>query len=559
MLFDPQDALDSLAAERVAPESESLPAGFPRRDHLRSPASQRVARLAQHEALFGFHFEHRFALDLPDAWVALGADPSPSIWSQGVLPERKYMSFRHDLAIASFHPGHRGKWTSHELCHALVGFAWSAGASPLFHATAGRLAELLPVVLYYFLDEVRLARCPDHAGGGPLYRSFCPACEAVAGFRAVAAEDADHLRDAARYLDRELAAVARTRRTGRPIAHRFGSLDLCSDGLAYAQAHGPRLASPAMERFEALLVRDGGWSATLDALESRVVEVTRAIALGEPARTLGGRRDRWVAQDLGFRLLTVWSDTEGEAAETVLGFIDRLVDVVHERSAAPGSVDEVAAGIRRDWAVLTGEFELPRAEDVFAVGYPLGPAEGSHADQLRAGLRSAVPMTLELCADAGVDPVPAFAAADQTAPLRAPIGDRFAAHLGGDAGQLAAVEAAIRAVRADPWVRSLGAGTAPFVLAEGARVVTGTDDLFAVLEGIETGEQSGRLVDGRPSWREAGDPTLPWAAVIGRDGMGELVVAQLETEDALAIGTPALDSAIGASLAELGLVRGTRF
>jgi hypothetical protein len=559
MLFDPQTALDSLASEQVAPPDEPLPSGFPRRGHLRSPASQRIARLAKREGLFGFHFEHRFALDIPDAWLAVGADPSPSSWSQGELPERKYMSFRHDLAVASFHPGHRGKWTSHELCHALVGFAWHPGASPFFHATAGRLAELLPVVLYYFLDEVRLRRCPDHAGGGPLYRAFCPACEAVAAFRPMEDEDRLHVADAARFLDRELAAVARSRRLGRPIAHRFGSLDLCSDGLAYAQAHGPRLGSPAMERFAALLVPDGGWSETLDALEARVVAVARAIAVGDPLPSLGGRRARWAAQDLGSRLLTVWSDTGGEVADAVLEFVDRLVGVVHGGTGAEARLDGAVASIQRDWAALTEDFELPRVEDVFAVGYPLGAAPVSHADQLRAGLRSVVPMTLELFGDAGVDPLDGFAPNDLATPRRANLGDRFADWLEGPVRHLAAVETAIRAVRADPLVGALGSGEPPYELAEGARIATGPEDLFAVLEGVETGECAGRTTDRGLSWRPEVSDDLTWAAVIGRDVAGELVVAQLEPEDAAAIGTDALDPDIASSLADLGLLRGRRF
>ncbi len=565
MLFDPQTALTSLASEQPCPQDTPLPSGFPRRDHLRSPASQRVARLAQREGLFGFHFEHRFALDVPDAWVADGADPSPSIWSQGVLPERKYMSFRHDLAIASFHPGHRGKWTSHELCHALVGFAWKPGASPFFHATAGRLAELLPVVLYYFLDEVRLQRCPDHAGGGPLYRSFCPACERVAGFRDVQPEDRDHLEAASRYLDRELAAVARSRRLGRPIGHRFGSLDLCSDGLAYAHAHGPRLASPAMERFAALLVPEGGWSASLDALEERVVAVSRSLATGEPLASLGGSRARWVAQDLGFRLLTIWSDTAGDAADALLGLVDELVEVVHGEvhggEAARADLDGTIARMQRDWTTLTGEFELPRAIDVFAVGYPVGETPGpvgSHIDQLSAGLRSVVPMTVELLSDAGHD-VQDFVVVDQAEPRRANLGERFADWLGGPAGQLARVETAVRAVRSDGVVTALGAGQGPWELAEGARVVTAAEDLFAVLEAIDTGELSGRPTSMGPCWRDDPPDELSWAAVIGRDATGELVVAQLDPEDARAIGTTALDPGIAASLGELALLRGARF
>ena len=35
--------------------------------------------------------------------------------------------------------------------------------------------------------------------------------------------------------------MARSRREGRPVPHRHGTLDLASDGVAYAVAHGLRL------------------------------------------------------------------------------------------------------------------------------------------------------------------------------------------------------------------------------------------------------------------------------------------------------------------------------
>ena len=220
---------------RDAPTDLAVPPGLPAHELSRSPCAARVGDLATASGLFAFHYEHRSRLAPPVDWVPW----DPPEWDAGRLPEAKYAAFRHDLPIASFHPGHRAKWSAHELCHALVGFGWRADASPLWNATAARLAELLPVVLWYFLDEVRLTRCPRH--DGPLFTASCDDCEAVACARPWSREDAAHLRAAADFLDRELAAIARTRRLGVPVPHIRGSLDLCSDGIAYAAAHGPRL------------------------------------------------------------------------------------------------------------------------------------------------------------------------------------------------------------------------------------------------------------------------------------------------------------------------------
>src|SRR5690606_36544266 len=130
MLFDIDSAMHFLGAPA---EVTPLPSGAPAADFARSPAARRVGALAARDGLFLFHFEHRRHSQLPAIFLSEGLDPElaqPPLWSDGRLPEAKYQSFRHDLMIGSFHPGHRGKWSTHELCHGLVGFGWRAGAPP---------------------------------------------------------------------------------------------------------------------------------------------------------------------------------------------------------------------------------------------------------------------------------------------------------------------------------------------------------------------------------------------------------------------------------------------
>ncbi|HIN85132.1 MAG TPA: hypothetical protein EYN06_01535, partial [Myxococcales bacterium] len=124
----------------------------------RTPASALIGRLAAQSNLMLSHFEHRVEFSLPEAWLPVGrADLSEAPgWQNGVLTESKYQAFRHDRISGSFHPGHRAKWTAHELCHGLVGFAWQPGAGRFFHALSARLAEVLPVALWYFFDEAGL-------------------------------------------------------------------------------------------------------------------------------------------------------------------------------------------------------------------------------------------------------------------------------------------------------------------------------------------------------------------------------------------------------------------
>src|SRR5690349_7338010 len=141
--------------------------GSPSPEHQRSRAAQRVAQLAVKSSLFFTNFEHRARVTLPATWLPEGATEPPLSFQGGVLAEPKYQAFRHDLLIASFHPGHRAQWTAHELCHALVGFAYRPGAPLLFHALGAWLAELLPVALWYFFDEAGLRKCERHEGQGP--------------------------------------------------------------------------------------------------------------------------------------------------------------------------------------------------------------------------------------------------------------------------------------------------------------------------------------------------------------------------------------------------------
>ena len=555
----PQQVLASLAAQTDARPEWDFPAGAPKQDYVRSPAALRVGRLAQAEGIFCFHFEQRVALALPEHWIEPGCerDAAAPGWSNGVLVERKYQSFRHDLMIASFHPGHRGKWTSHELCHALVGFAWRADATPLFHATAARLAELLPVVLYYYFDELRLQRCPDHAfGGGALYRDYCPRCERCAGFRAVApAEDLSAVQIGLRYLDAEMAAIARSLRQRRPISHRHGSLDLCSDGLAYARAHRRRLNSQAFRRWVALFGA-AGMHHTLEAMQARIEQVARAILLGHPLAPLVGHR-AWAHQDLAMRLLHIREETSGEAAAALL--------VMAQKLAQHASI----AAVLDDYAALSEAYVLPPREVVAAVGYALPAAGGRSHAQVRQGLLSAVPLCMQLLAAAGVEPVAPFIAA---APLqRAPLAVRFARWLTtsepGVVAELAHFEAALLTARGDEVAAALGAdpGADGAALAAGFVVLCGQHDIVAVAELVGAGcfeamRRAGRIVLTGHELKADAAPVD--ALVIGRDAAGKLLLVSVAPAVAAALlrnELGAIPAADLASLRRLGVVVATHW
>jgi hypothetical protein len=541
MPFDVDRTHEFLRSLAVSPPTPSV--WGPTADHLRSPAAARIATLAAQTGLRMHHFEHRAHRDLPEDWIPadrldLGDPPR---WENGVLGERKYHSFRHDQAIGGFHPGQRGKWTAHELCHALVGFAWNPKATPFFHATAGRLAELLPVTLWYFLDEAFAARCPIHTDDPALYRSYCPHCERHTGLRADDRGARHRLVEAKHFLDRELAAIAKTRRTGRPMPHLHATLDLCSDGVAYAGAHAARLRSDAFVRWaELFLVEGGGWSSTIDALEARVLDVARSFEGVEPmplAPSAAHGAARWILQDVAWNLTAIWHDTSGDAAEDLWRVIEGLAEGIPETlGGPPPDVPALLRAAVAAYHVIEEEWVLPPTAEVFAVGYPLVDGLGSSIATLTDGVRSAMPLTADLVDLEAL--VPIFAERDLRAPSRAFLGERFCEFLGsqyrGALIDLARYEAAI--TRPGPVDANAILGDNPndprVRLADGLQVVWFDTDVVALAERVDDGEvgaEDGTLVGDTPIVLRRS------ALILGRVGDGDLLVLDVSPEAAAAI------------------------
>lgn len=427
---------------------------YPTSEIERSPAASAIGRLASASALGLFHFEHRARLETPDGWLPPGrADLATApTWTSGVLPESKYQGFRHDLLIGSYHPGHRAKWTAHELCHGLVGFAWRPDASPFFMAVAARLAEALPVGLWYYLDEVGLRRCPRHAGGGALYGAHCRACEisAAEGMDLSAADRAWSTLGAG-FVEREIDAALRSADQGEMVSHRLGNLDLASDGVAYAGAHGRRLASPEFARFASDFFRRGeGLHEDLESLAARVREVLEGVVEGSHVTPLEGDADVRIAQDIGWRLLTLRAEMDGEAAESLDAMID---DLAQDRSGP------VVQEVIERYADLHAEYEVPDPDELFAVGYTLAPGIGQSRRQVRAGLETACPRVMSRLGAGAKEAVEDFVSTDGLE--RSPLGKRFAGWarrcLSGELADLAALEAALAHPRpADAEALALG-------------------------------------------------------------------------------------------------------
>lgn len=506
------------------------PDDTPDAERRRTPAAATIGRMAAEQGIFSFHFERRTHLPLPAVWVPADQQEhaEPPGWDAGILPERKYQSFQHDLIAASFHPHHRAKWGAHELCHGLVGFGWTPGATPFFHATAGRLAELLPVALWYFFDEANLRRCPDHQGGGALFRLQCHRCEALAAPLADDDRALGHLRDGLAFVDRELAAIARSTRLGRPVPHRWATIDLCSDGVAYAHAHALRLGSPAFGAYiERFCVADGGWSPTLDALEARVLAVLGALLTDGRAPDLAPSPDhgrwRWIAQDLAWRTLscTGW---RSPAKQQVLDACERLVVATQAADA------DLHAASQALCAALQAAGD--EAHDVATTGYPI-PGIAPAWEALADGLSSCMPITQAWLDDAFAPTVQAFALDDGW--TRAHVAQRFSTWLAqrhpGPLADVARFEAAVVTVPATPPPAPLGPPAGPERrLADGYVVVDFQTDVLDLVERIDRGDVA--LDADQRLLVHAGPPVdvLPTTLILGRQEDGDLLLLDIDPD-----------------------------
>lgn len=525
------------------------PMNIPPHELSRSVAAAAIGVAAQQSGLILSHFERRVHLAPPDAWLPVDR---PDLRARGQRPdEHKYQHHHNENPVGSFNPGHRAKWTAHELCHALVGFAWCPDATPLFRLLSARLSEVVPVALWYFFDEAGLRRCEAH--DGPLFGAWCPACEAAAGTPDPKADLSRWRAEGLAFVERELAAIRKSMRLGRPVAHRWATLDLHSDALAYTVAHAGRLTSPAFARYAELFHGTDalGCHRTLDALIDRAEAVARALAHGEPITPLTGEAASMRAQDIGWRLLMTAADCEGEAART----LDALAETLATNPHAMGEVIEGYTAAADAWW-------LPPPRDLFAVGYPLPGGHGLGVAATEAALARSCPNGLAILGDRAPALIESFVDAELE---RGPVARRFAAWLGeqedGVEVDLLRYEAACaHPGPADPLVDSLGAAPgAPLMRAEHLDLLRLNVDADGLIRALEA-------EDDAPI-----DPQVerPVAMVVRRRAGGDVLVAEISAEAAAALTRladgPCDPEALGlppaelASLISLGVVRPARW
>ena len=535
-----------------APSTQFGIPGAPDHELWRSPAAAWVGQHAAASGLRLAHFEHRHHLPTPEHWLPENrADLLAP--ASGHLAEHKYGQHRNDGLVGSFNPAHLPKWTAHELCHGLAGFAWRPGATPLFHALSARLSEVVPVALWYFFDEVGLCRCPEHADEAtPLtppharFARWCSACETAArlGPRAPTERDGQWQAAGLAFIRAELASVATSRRQGLPHHHRTAHLDLMSDALAYATSHRGRLDSPEFRRYIEYFHASPhtGHLPGLEAMMAHVEGLGDALAHGSPWTAWTLTPAQVVAQDVGWRLLQVAADCEGEAAT--------LLDDLAQRLASDA---ESLPGVIEAYEVACDDWWLPSAAEVFALGYALPRGHGRSTEGLARALGDAMPGTEALLDESLPAHLVAFA---QEPPTRGPLPRRLAAWLAagtpGPVAEVARYEAACADPQpADEATDSLGEGEGEPIAASGIEVLEFTVDPTLLLQALE---------DESVAEDDAERPTI--LAIRQRAG-GEVVVAEINAAAAaFLVGSgpwAALPLDEQASLTQLGFTRPGRW
>jgi hypothetical protein len=359
----------------------------PRSELIRSTAARRVALAAQASNLFLTHFESRLHLEQPEAWLPTDRPDlaGTAYWARGQRIEPKYAHFRYDMPLGSFHPSHRAKWTTHELCHGLVGFAWRPNQSRFYHHAAARLSEVVPVALWYFFDEVDVNRCELHRTEGLLFGELCGACERLSHVQGTVSTNPALNESGAQFVQREVDAVFRSIESGYMIEHRHLTLNLAKDGAAWASAHCGRLNDPLYNWFrERFLTAEQGAFSSLEDLRERVLAVTKHLAFGEALTPWKAQRSTWIAHDLADRMLTICAQCDGDAQAQLKVLISDLAD------------DQTDTGVEQaieGYESLFEDYYVPDPDACFGVGYQLPSGYGHHGDTIKEGLETACPQS----------------------------------------------------------------------------------------------------------------------------------------------------------------------
>lgn len=266
-------------AQRYAPLAAA--ANLPLAEVVASPFAIRSIAMAAAVGGATVHQELRVQVPWPDALqgdAAIATDDH-GYWDAGTLRVGKYRAFAQDDAFATFNPNHMSKWGPHELMHRACGFFWRRDASRWEHYLAARMNELLPVVLWYGLDEVaRLDRDGFDRDREASQRNATVEralwlTESEADLASRIQEGVKHFREGLAHFEREMSAIDEEMTHGSPVVAPHPFLNSSSDSTAYIVGHFARLSSDTVSSFVENVLRPGvDYTTSVRAYRTQIAE-----------------------------------------------------------------------------------------------------------------------------------------------------------------------------------------------------------------------------------------------------------------------------------------------
>lgn len=420
---------DVAARQRItADEAEKLAAlaGVPVPEVMASPFSLRAVAMAVAEGVSHAQLWTRAPVAWPEVVDEHVADSRHGIWDAGTLRTGKYQGFLQDEPLAVYNPMHMAKWTPHEMLHRICGTMGGQGVSRWAHYLGARLNELVPVVLWYGLDEV--LRGEDASGFDRARASARPwvadtecvwwQTEGSQGAEATG-RSVQWLRHGLAHFGREWDALQRERDGEGRVSVPWDGLDASSDALAYVRRHGDRLTERATLRLHERLPRDvSRLYREVSALADRVESVLDGLLFGTvevDAAQAASRRDARVLWDWlqrgaqqGWTVFRPWFPLLDEACVAMQGAWEGAAPLALEawwtrlQAAARGSIGlELALRNGCSWA-------HPAAVDRETLGFGVSSLAPRLWDGLpRAGRASVLDALLEGLPRAGRRPMAA--------------------------------------------------------------------------------------------------------------------------------------------------------
>ncbi|MCB0349069.1 MAG: hypothetical protein KDD37_09540 [Bdellovibrionales bacterium] len=362
------------------------------KDYHRSSVSKRIFALAQENQLLFAHYEYRWPVPVPEHWLHSSMreeGQGASYWQSGVLFESKYQAFRHDSAVCNFHPGQSSKWGAHELCHKLVGYAWRPNENLLFHTLAAWTAEVLPVVVYYFWDEIDSYKCDVHRAHTMSPTSYCVSCEAIS--EVTKETRSQQLQAGWDFLNTQLLAIEESLQKQRIISAPYFSLNLADDAYHYSLSQLERLNSDVYIEYMKEAVPATLYTQSIEDLIKRVRYVASALMDNSSFSNYNISRENWAYMDISFRGLELAESMDTELKSIFLKQVRAYIKTK--------KLDAFLA----EYQALQEDYEMPSAREFFGTGYEINNEFGFYKEQIIEGLQSLLPNTYELLNDDEID------------------------------------------------------------------------------------------------------------------------------------------------------------